>query len=239
MFWIGVLPALLVIFIMRGVNESPVWLERQRQLDARRAARPLSLARLFRRDLIWIDAAHLAADGRVHLHVSLDHVLVSDAAHVRCICSRCRFSLLLNVGGVTGAIASAGSSERSLGRRGAATVVMVIGIAAVPLYVFTTNATLMWIGALAMGFFGGGDWGMVPELPDRAVSHRRARGRRRASRITSAQRLGSFTPTVVGLLQDRGMALSSAMAACIALAGILVIAVIWLGPETRGRRAHG
>src|SRR5437667_281766 len=33
MFWIGVLPAFLVLFIMRGVSESPVWLERQRHLE--------------------------------------------------------------------------------------------------------------------------------------------------------------------------------------------------------------
>jgi hypothetical protein len=47
---------------------------------------------------------------------------------------------------------------------------------------------------------------------------------------------GSLTPTVIGLFQDRGMALTSAMAACIALAGMLVIAVLWMGPETRGRQ---
>src|SRR5215813_11766201 len=32
MLWIGILPAFLVFFIMRGVQESPVWLERQRHL---------------------------------------------------------------------------------------------------------------------------------------------------------------------------------------------------------------
>src|SRR6266498_2717175 len=35
LFWIGILPALLVLFIMKGVKESPVWLERRRHLDAR------------------------------------------------------------------------------------------------------------------------------------------------------------------------------------------------------------
>ena len=32
MFWTGVLPALLVLWIRSGVSESPVWIERQRQL---------------------------------------------------------------------------------------------------------------------------------------------------------------------------------------------------------------
>ena len=47
--------------------------------------------------------------------------------------------------------------------------------------------------------------------------------------------VGSFTPTIIGALQDRGMPLGSAMAFTIALAGVLVIATVWMGPETRGR----
>src|SRR5438094_10235069 len=35
MFWIGVLPAFLVLFIIKGVSEIPVWLERQRHLRSR------------------------------------------------------------------------------------------------------------------------------------------------------------------------------------------------------------
>jgi hypothetical protein len=47
--------------------------------------------------------------------------------------------------------------------------------------------------------------------------------------------LGSFTPTIVGHLQDRGLPLDGAMAACIAASGVILILLIWLGPETRGR----
>ena len=54
----------------------------------------------------------------------------------------------------------------------------------------------------------------------------------------AAYHRGLFTPTVIGLFQDRGMALGPAMALCIALAGVLVIAVLWMGPETRGRHFH-
>ena len=50
--------------------------------------------------------------------------------------------------------------------------------------------------------------------------------------------VGSFTPTIIGAMQDRGMPLGSAMALSIALAGFLVIATVWMGPETRGRQFH-
>jgi hypothetical protein len=48
--------------------------------------------------------------------------------------------------------------------------------------------------------------------------------------------VGSFTPTIIGAMQDRGIPLSTAMASCIAIAGALVIATVWMGPETRGRQ---
>jgi len=48
--------------------------------------------------------------------------------------------------------------------------------------------------------------------------------------------IGAATPTILGQLQDGGMTTGGAMALCIALAGILVALLIWLGPETRGRQ---
>ena len=40
MFWTGVIPALLVLWIRSGVSESPVWLERQRLLEEARRRDP-------------------------------------------------------------------------------------------------------------------------------------------------------------------------------------------------------
>ncbi|HEX3645847.1 MAG TPA: MFS transporter [Vicinamibacterales bacterium] len=53
MMWIGILPAFLVFFIMRGVKESPVWLYRQAHLKQHHQTDSLSLLRLFKPDLIW------------------------------------------------------------------------------------------------------------------------------------------------------------------------------------------
>jgi hypothetical protein len=40
MMWIGILPAFLVFFIMKGVKESPVWLDRQAHLKKSIAEKP-------------------------------------------------------------------------------------------------------------------------------------------------------------------------------------------------------
>ena len=56
MFWVRIIPALFTLWIRARVPESPVWLERQRQLKASRrrgaASRSISLPRIFQRDLI-------------------------------------------------------------------------------------------------------------------------------------------------------------------------------------------
>ena len=57
MFWTGVLPALLVLWIRTGVNESPVWLARQRHLKTRgrgSLGERVSLVRLLQPDLLWV-----------------------------------------------------------------------------------------------------------------------------------------------------------------------------------------
>jgi len=47
---------------------------------------------------------------------------------------------------------------------------------------------------------------------------------------------GSVTSFAIGWLVDAGWTLTSAMTTAIALSGLLVSVLIWLGPETRGRR---
>ena len=61
----------------------------------------------------------------------------------------------------------------------------------------------------------------------RARSAPEAKSRRRRNRVADAD--------AGGTLQDRGLPLATAMAACIAGSAALVIVLIWLGPETRGR----
>jgi MFS transporter, SHS family, lactate transporter len=233
MFWIGILPALLVLFIMKGVKESPVWLERQRHLAEHQQRDPVSFGQLFRRDLLPVTLqTSLLMTMFIFSYYSITfwYPTLLTSHHLNTL----SFMLLLNVGGVSGAIACGRLAETMLGRRGSASIMMAIGIAATPLFVLTTNVVLMWIGAFAVGFFAAGAWGMVPSyLNERYPTATRAVGAGFAYHVGAA--VGSFTPTIIGYFQDRGMDLASAMALCISAAGLLVITVLWMGPETRGR----
>lgn len=234
MLWIGILPALLVLWIMARVHESPVWLERQRQLTSRQQVPGISLGHLFKRDLIGVTLqTSLLMGAFIFSYHSIAFwypTLLATRQLPPLV-----YTLLLNVGGITGAIAAGRLSETQLGRRGAATLMMAAGIASIPLFLYTTSTALMSLGALAIGLFAAGAWGMVPGyLTERFPTAARAAGAGLAYHVGAG--LGAFTPQFIGVLQDRGIALPDAMAACIAAAGILVIALIWMGPETRGRQ---
>jgi MFS transporter, SHS family, lactate transporter len=236
MLWIGILPAFLVLFIMKGVNESPVWLERQRHLKEHKQRDSLSLMRLFKPDLLMTTLHTSILMGAflfMYHSITYWYPTLLTQMHQPTL----PFLAALNIGGIVGAVVCGRMSEGRLGRRGAATIATLIGILAVPLYVFTTSAALLWIGALTMGFFGAGNFGIVPGyLTERFPTPARAVGAGFAYHVGAG--LGSFTPTLVGMLQDRGLPLPTAMAACIAGSGAMVILMLWLGPETRGRQFH-
>jgi MFS transporter, SHS family, lactate transporter len=232
MLWIGILPAFLVFFIMKGVDESPVWLERQRHLKARSEKDSLSLVRLFQSDLIKTTLHTSILMGAflfMYHSITYWYPTLLGQLHRQTL----PYLASLNIGAIGGAVVFGRLSEGALGRRGSATIATLVGILVLPLYVFTDNTALMIAGAFLMGFFGAGNFGVVPGyLTERFPTVARAVGAGFAYHVGAG--LGSSTPTVVGMMQDAGYMLPTAMAACIAGSGALVILMLWLGPETRG-----
>src|SRR5438552_11901443 len=112
---------------------------------------------------------------------------------------------------------------------------MTIGISATPLYLFATSGIGLWIGALIVGVFAAGCLGIMPGyLSERFPTAVRAVGAGFAYHVGAG--LGAFTPYLVGALQDRGLPLDRVMGACIVVSGLMVIAFVWVGPETRGKQ---
>jgi SHS family lactate transporter-like MFS transporter len=235
MLWSGVLPALEILAIMATVKESPVWLEQQRQQHASGVARErLSVARLFDRDLRWVT---------VHTSVLMATFIFSYHSITFWYPTFLRglslaplsYLIALNAGGLIGSIVLGQLSETRLGRRGAPTLGMAVGVMAAPLFVWTTDPNLLLLGAALIGLGCSGAWGIVPGyLSERFPTEARAAGTGFAYHVGAG--LGSFTPFLIGSFQDRGMALADAMILCIASAGVLVLVMLWLGPETRGQK---
>jgi MFS family permease len=142
-----------------------------------------------------------------------------------------------NIGAIAGTAMWGRLSEGRLGRRGAATTTVVLGLASLPLYLHATSAPLLGLGALMMGFFGMGIWGMAPAYSNEQFPTE-VRGVGPGFCYHAAAAIGATMPFVLGLLQDQGFKLVNAMSTAMVLSGLAAM-VIWLGPETRGRVFKG
>ena len=233
MLWSGVLPAAIIFFVMRSVPESPIWLERRKALVAAGGPTRSSLARLFDRDLIWVTLhTSLLMGAFVSVYQSTTFWYPTLLSNLKL--QPLSFLLLLNAGGLIGSVVLGAMSEKWGGRRGSATLGMVVGLLSVPLYLFSSNPSVLLLGAWMMGFFAAGAWGMVPGyLSERFPTE--ARGVGTGFAYHAGVGIGSYAPYLIGRLQDGGTSLNVAMAYCIVTAGVVCVALLWLGPETRGR----
>src|SRR4051812_18391260 len=136
MMWIGILPSFLVFFIMKGVKESPVWLDRQQHLKKESQRDSLSLMRLFTPGLIWTTLhTSLLMGAFLFMYHSITYwyPTLLTGLHRPTL----PYLAALNIGGIAGAVVFGRLSEGRLGRRGSATIATVIGILSIPIYVFT------------------------------------------------------------------------------------------------------
>ena len=167
MFWTAIAPALLTLWIRSRVSESPVWLERHGRMQS--AAREggslleakISLIRIFQLDLIGTTihtSAVLGAFMCFYYSVNFWYPTFLREAGQPTL----PYLAAFNIGAIIGEAVWGRLSETTLGRRGAVTVTAVLGIASLPLYLHSHDAMLMGLGALMMGVFGMGMWGMAP-----------------------------------------------------------------------------
>jgi MFS transporter, SHS family, lactate transporter len=231
MFWTGVLPALLVLWIRRGVAESPVWLQRQQHLNTAQKRDQVSLLRILKSDLIGVT---------IHTSLILAVFMFSYHSTTFWYPTHLRqngfhpfwYLIALNIGGIFGSIIWGRVSEK-IGRRGAVTIAAFLGVVTIPLYLMTKNLSFAFVGAFLMGMGGTGMWAVIPSyLTERFPTAARAAGAGFAYHVGAA--IGSATPTIIGSLRDHGMLLNVAMAYMIGFANTAAIVLMWLGPETKG-----
>jgi SHS family lactate transporter-like MFS transporter len=237
MFWMAIIPALFTFWIRSRVSESPVWLERQKQLKAKPTDRNvpddrISLPRIFGPDLIGTTIhTTLVIGAFMCIYYSVNFwypTFLREAGR-----PTLPYLAAFNIGAISGTAIWGRLSEGRLGRRGAATITVVLGIASLPFYLHATQSLTLGLGAFMMGFFGMGIWGMAPAYTNERFPTE-VRGVGPGFCYHAAAAIGAVMPYVLGLLQDRGFGLVNAMSAAMVLSGVAAM-MIWLGPETRGR----
>ena len=156
MFMVGVLPALLVLYIRSSVKESPVFTatERSEQPSLRRALKGNCVL------LLWavalMSAFNFFSHGTQDVYPTFLEVQRGFDSHVTGA-----IAIVYNIGAILGGIVF-GAWSQTVGRRRAIVVAALLAIPSAWLWVYAPSAPLLAMGAFLMQFFVQGAWGVVP-----------------------------------------------------------------------------
>lgn len=242
MFWLGILPALLILYIRAKVPEPEVYVETRRQKAARtqeaveRGATTPSFAQIFRRDLLptTVAASFLsigAQGGYYSIFTWLPTYLKTDRGLT--VVGTGSYLAIIIVGSFVGYIAS-GYVHDWLGRR--PTFALYAALSGVLIFAYTqipegANALLLVLG-FPLGFFASGIFsGFGSYLAELYPS--RCRGAGQGFCYNFGRGVGAVFPAVIGFLSV-AIGLSGAIAFGAVGFGICLVSLLFLR-ETRGK----
>jgi MFS family permease len=233
-FWLGILPALLVLYIRRHVPEPPLFLK-MRATAAGQARRSSAFLDIFRPPLLRTTIlATLLSTGMLGAYYSITTWLPTFLATERhlSIAGTTGYLLMVITGSLAGYLVSAWLTD-AIGRRKGFIVFAVGGAVLILLYTRLPVAGGMFLIGFPLGFFMLGIFsGMgacLSELFPSAV-----RGSGQGFTYSFGRGLGGFCPSLIGLLSTR-FALGDAIAGFTVAAYALVVVSALAIPETRGR----
>jgi SHS family lactate transporter-like MFS transporter len=237
MFWVGVLPALAVLFVRRNVEEPAVWVENRRQQRLQRREVRVPLIKLFRRDLLintltacwWMASSFilyysLIAMFATHLQkdLSLSPALVATPVLF--------FNLLVFV-----FTSFWGWVGDRLGRRWAMIIPSAVAVFIAPFYLLTTSFAWIVAAFILQGIFGGSVYSQQPTyLSERFPTEVRATAV--GFCFHQGAIFGGFVPIVLTFFAEYfriGLAIPMLAGTVLGATGIVISLLI--SPETRGK----
>jgi MFS transporter, SHS family, lactate transporter len=155
MFMVGVVPALLVLYIRRNVPESPSW-------DREAAARGDTLTILQSHWRLGIYAILLMTAFNFFSHGTQDiYPTFLEVQHGLSPREVGLIAVIYNIGAVCGGLTFGSLSER-FGRRRMIIIAALLSLLVLPLWAFSTGPVLLTFGAFLMQFMVQGAWGIIP-----------------------------------------------------------------------------
>jgi len=237
-FFAGIAPALLTLWIRRAVDESPLWLEARRRRDM--PGRTASPGPPTRWGLACVVAAMNAATmfGWWGLFTWIPSYLSRPAADGGAGLSIVRTSawIVLMQGGMWLGYVSFGYMADAFGRKRTYVAYLLVAALLVPVYGATRDPRALLLLGPAVAFFGTGYFSgfgaVTAEIFPTAI-------RATAQGITYnvGRGISAIAPFAVGLAADRaGLGAGFSMTG----AAFLLAALLWIGiPETKGRALDG
>jgi SHS family lactate transporter-like MFS transporter len=155
MFMVGVLPALLVLYIRRSVPESPNW-------TPAKGARSDTLAILKSHWRLGIYAIALMTAFNFFSHGTQDiYPTFLEVQHGLSPHAVGLIAVIYNIGAICGGLLFGALSE-GFGRRRMIIIAALLSLSVLPLWAFATSPVLLAAGAFLMQFMVQGAWGVIP-----------------------------------------------------------------------------
>ncbi len=232
MFLLGLLPALLVLYVRRHVPESPVWNARARGCPAAASPR-IDWRRLAPRFLFLVllmTAFNFFSHGSQDLYPTFLQQQRHFSVHQTGL-----LTMVLNVGAIVGGLFFGAASER-IGRRRAIVIAALLALPAIPLWVWAPTPLLLGAGAFVLQFMVQGAWGVVP-VHINELSPDGVRGTLPGFAYQTGNLIAASTAPLLSMLALRNHGdYAAVMAIFVAGVAVLVAVVTALGPEARGAR---
>jgi SHS family lactate transporter-like MFS transporter len=232
MLALGVLPALLIVYIQRSVRESPAW---EAGKAAKLATRSPSLFQTLKGHwgrlayaVLLMTCFNFFSHGTQDLYpqfLQVQHKYSAGLVSALTIC--------LNLGAMMGGLIFGPLSEK-IGRRRAIALASVLALPVIPLWAFSSTPLMLAAGAFLIQAAVQGAWGAVPAHLNE-LSPAGARGTfpgfaYQLGNLFAAVNITLQTMLVKSHHNDYGFALA---VVCVVVAVVLAV-VAWLGPEAKG-----
>ena len=236
LFVVGAVPSLLLLLLLRKVDESPAWLVRHRVVKEKAArdlrSRVMEVVR-YLPSLLALTVLMTAFMAFSHGTQDLYPTFLKHDHGIRGV-TLSAIAIVGNVGAVFGGIWFGSYSEK-VGRRRAIITAAVLSIPMIPLWAWSHTAVLLAVGGFLMQFMVQGAWGVIPvhlnEMSPPAV---------RAIFPGLAYQLGNVLSSRNSVLQAAaatkyfGGRFAPVLGWTVVVVAVIVVVVTALGKEAKG-----
>ncbi|WIM13758.1 MFS transporter [Enhydrobacter sp.] len=238
LLWIGIVPALAVVWIRFYVKEPPVWAENKHKQTTEKQEVKLPLFTIFKpkylfntlTGVVWMAAAFCVyysiwALFSTYLQKEMQWTPLMVATPL----------FWANIVVLFGSMLWGAVSDK-YGRRAAIAAPAIIAIFVTPLYLYTQNPTIVILGFILQGLFGGSIYGQNPSyLTERFPTEVRATA---AGFVYHQGAIwgGLVAPVISYFAVERGMGFALPMMVATIASLVVVVISILLSPETRGKQ---
>jgi SHS family lactate transporter-like MFS transporter len=228
MFMVGVIPALLVLYIRRTVPESPSWSKETASERGSTLAVVKSHWRLGIYAVLLMTAFNFFSHGTQDIYptfLEVQHKLTPHAVGT--------IAVIYNIGAICGGILFGSLSER-FGRRRCMIIAALLALPVIPLWAFSDSAVLLAVGAFLMQFAVQGAWGVVP-VHLNELSPQNARATFPGFVYQLGNLLASANATLqAGIAEHFGGNYSLALAIVVGSVAIIIALLLAVGTEAKG-----